>query len=309
MRAKSAWALAIAQHGVVALFQLLDLGYTLEAIKHRVTIGRLHPIHRGVYAVGRRELTRMGEWMGAVLACGDGAVLSHESAAALWAIRKETWSEIHVSVPRSADPRHAGIEVHRRSALPSEDSTSRRNIPVTEPVRTLIDLGTRLRPYALEAAINEADKLDLIDPAALGAALQDRRGERGVRPLRWILERGEFVLTDSELERRFLRIAKRSALGKPLTQQWVNGFRVDFYWPELSLVVETDGLRYHRTPSEQARDRLRDQAHVAAGMKQLRFTHWQVRYDPKQVERTLRAAVSIERGPPSSPPLTGLRGL
>jgi very-short-patch-repair endonuclease len=262
-----------------------------------------------VYAVGRRELTRIGEWMAAVLACGDGAVLSHESAAALWAIRGETASEIQVSVPRRADPRHPGIEVHRRSALPSEDLTSRRNIPVTTPVRTLIDLGTRLRSHAIEAAINEADKLDLVDPVSLGARLMDRRGQRGVRPLRKILDRGEFVLTDSELERRFLPIAKRAGLGMPLTQQWVNGFRVDFYWPELGLVVETDGLRYHRTPSEQARDRVRDQAHIAAGLTPLRFTHWQVRHDPKQVERTLRAAVSIGRGPPSSPPLTGLRGL
>jgi very-short-patch-repair endonuclease len=301
--------LAAAQHGVVALFQLLDLGYTLEAIKHRVAIGRLHPIHRGVYAVGRRELTRMGEWMAAVLACGDGAVLSHESAAALWAIRAESGRRIHVSVPRSADPRHLGIEVHRRSSLVAEDLTRRDDIPVTTPVRTLIDLGARLRPYALEATINEADKLDLIDPVALGAALEDRRGQRGVRPLREILDRGELVLTDSELERRFLRIAKRAAIGNPLTQQWVSGFRVDFYWPELGLVVETDGLRYHRTPGEQARDRVRDQAHTAAGLTPLRFTHWQVRHNPKQVERTLRAAVSIRHRPSSSPRLTGLGGL
>jgi len=75
----------------------------------------------------------------------------------------------------------------------------------------------------------------------------------------------------------------------------VSGFRVDFYWPDLGLVVETDGLRYHRTPTEQARDRLRDQAHVAAGLAPLRFTHWQVRYDPKQVERTLRAAAGRPR--------------
>jgi hypothetical protein len=297
-RANRAWSLARTQHGVSALFQLMALGYTLRAVKHRVDTGRLHPIHRGVYAVGRRELTRMGEWMGAVLACGDGAVLSHESAAALWAIRKETMSEIHVSVPRSADPRHAGIEVHRRSALPSEDRTSRRNIPVTTPVRTLIDLGTHLRPYALEAAINEADKLDLIDPAALGAVLQDRRGQRGVRPLREILERGEFVLTDSELERRFLPIARRAGLGTPLTRGWVNGFRVDFHWPDLGLVVETDGLRYHRTPSQQTKDRVRDQTHLAAGLTPVRFTHWQVRYDRGHVERTLRAAARrcLEQG-------------
>jgi very-short-patch-repair endonuclease len=294
-RSRRAWVLAATQHGVIALFQLVALGYSLRSIKHRVATGRLHPIHRGVYAVGRRELTRKGEWFAAIVACGDGAALSHQSAAALWAIRAESGRRIHVSVPRSADPRHPGIEVHRRSSLAAEDLTRRDQIPVTTPLRTLIDLGTRLPSYVLEAAINEADKLDLIDPVALRAALDQRRGQRGVRPLREILERGEFVLTDSELERRFLPIAKRAALGKPLTQQWVNGFRVDFYWPELGLVVETDGLRYHRTPTEQARDRLRDQAHVAAGLAPLRFTHWQVRYDPKQVERTLRAAAGRPR--------------
>jgi hypothetical protein len=297
-RARRAWSLAKTQHGVIALFQLIALGYTLRAVKHRIDIGRLHPIHRGVYAVGRRELTRMGEWMAAVLACGDGALLSHESAAALWAIRSETASKIQVSVPRRADPRHPGIEVHRRSSLVAEDVTCRDNIPVTTPVRTLIDLGTRIPLYALEAAINEADKLDLVDPVALGAELENRRGQRGVRPLREILERGEFVLTDSELERRFLPIAKRAGLGTPLTQEWVNGFRVDFHWPNLRLVVETDGLRYHRTPSQQTKDRVRDQTHIAAGLTPLRFTHWQVRYDPGRVERTLRAAARVGAGRP-----------
>jgi len=210
----------------------------------------------------------------------------------------------HISVPRQSDPRHAVIETHRRGSLPREDLTRHHNIPVTTPVRTLIDLGTRLRPRVLEAAINEADKLDLIDPPSLRRALDERRGQRGVRPLREILDRGEFVLTDSELERRFLPIARRAGLPKPSTQQWINGFRVDFYWHDLGLVVETDGLRYHRTPSEQARDHVRDQAHIAAGLTPLRFTHWQVRYDPNHVEHTLRAAA--RRTQPAS---TGLGGL
>lgn len=233
--------------------------------------------------------------MAAVLACGEQAVLSHDSAASLWSLRGEPNREIHVSVPRNADPKHAGIAVHRRSSVRGEDVALNANIPVTSPVRTLVDLGTRLPSYELEAAINEADKLDLIDPVALRAALDERRGQRGVRPLREILERGEFVVTDSELERRFLPIARRAGLPKPLTQQKVNGFRVDFHWPDLGLVVETDGLRYHRTPSQQTKDRVRDQAHVAAGLTPLRFTHWQVRYDPTHVERTLQAATRRAR--------------
>ncbi len=191
----------------------------------------------------------MGEWMAAVLACGDGAALSHESGAALWEVRHDRAAEIHVSVPRSSDPRHPGVRVHRRSALPAEDLTRHKNIPVTTPVRTLVDLGTCLPGYALEAAINEADKLDLIDPSALRTALEDRRGQRGVRPLREILDRGEFVLADSELERRLLPIAKRAGLAMPLTQRWVNGFRVDFYWPDLGLVVETDGCAITGRPA------------------------------------------------------------
>jgi very-short-patch-repair endonuclease len=304
-RARRAWEIARTQHGVIALFQLMELGYTLPAVKHRIAIGRLHPIYRGVYAVGRRDLTRLGEWMAAVLACGDGGVLSHHSAAALWKIRKERARRVHVSVPRVSDPRHPGVRVHRCSSLPDEELARRENIPVTTPIRTLLDLGTSLAMEALEAAINEADKLELVGPAALRSAVEGRRGQRGVRPLRKILDRGDFVLTDSELERRFLPIARAAGLGVPLAQQHVNGFRVDFYWPDLGLVVETDGLRYHRTASQQMRDRVRDQAHIAAGLTALRFTHWQVRYDAGHVKRTLRATARRCTAPPHLP-LTGL---
>jgi very-short-patch-repair endonuclease len=104
-----------------------------------------------------------------------------------------------------------------------------------------------------------------------------------------VLDIRTFTLTDSETEQRFLPIAKRAGLPLALTRECVNGFKVDFYWPELGLLVETDGLRYHRTPAEQARDRLRDQVHTAAGLTCLRFTRAQVRYDPRHVETTLAA--------------------
>ena len=104
-----------------------------------------------------------------------------------------------------------------------------------------------------------------------------------------MLDHRTFVLTDSELERRFLPIARRAGLTKPETGAWLNGFKVDFYWPELGLVVETDGLTYHRIPAEQTRDRRRDQAHTAAGLVPLRFTRAQVAFEPGHVEETLRA--------------------
>jgi very-short-patch-repair endonuclease len=227
--------------------------------------------------------------MAAVLSCGPEGVLSHDSAAALWRIRPDRAGAIHVTTPPHADHRQAGLIAHRRSTLRESDVTRYRDIPVTTPVQTLIDIATLLPTPALEAAVNEADKHDLAYPEQLRAELDARKGLPGVAHLRGLLDRSTFVLTDSELERRFLPIARRVGLGQPQTQARVNGFRVDFYWPELRLVVETDGLRYHRTPAQQARDHVRDQAHIAAGLIPLRFTHWQIRYDPAYVDETLTA--------------------
>lgn len=267
--------------------QLLELGFTSEAIRHRLDKGRLHPARTGVYAVGRPELSGHGRWMAAVLACGSGAALSHGSAAALWGIGNERDHEIELSVPAANRARPSGLRVHRRASLAGSDATTRHAIPLTSPVRTLLDLASYLSRAQLEAAVNAADKLDLIDPDSLRSALESRAGQPGVRALRDLLDRHTFVLTDSELERRFLPIARRAGLRSPITGRYLNGFKVDFFWPDLGLVVETDGLRYHRTPTQQARDRRRDHAHMAAGLTPIRFSHAQVRYEPDYVRRTL----------------------
>jgi very-short-patch-repair endonuclease len=296
-RAARLWELADRQHGIVARTQLLELGLHPQAIKRRVRSGRLHRLSGGVYAVGRPQITRHGRWMAAVLSCGPHAVLSHGSAAALWEIGDERAGWTEVSVLMLSPRRRGGIVVHRRPALAAADVTMRDGIPLTAPVRTLVDIAARLPRKRLEAAINEADKLGLTDPEELRAAIDELRGQRGTGKLRSVLDRRTFVLTDSELERRFLPIARRAGLRAPETQRMVNGFRVDFYWPELGLIVETDGLRYHRTPAQQAADRVRDQTHIAAGLTPLRFTHAQVRYEPGHVEETLQAITERLRGP------------
>jgi predicted transcriptional regulator of viral defense system len=285
MARKKLQSLLASQHGVVTRAQFLGLGFTSEAIDHRIERGRLFRIHAGVYAVGRPELTRYGRWMAAVLSCGRGAALSHESAAVLWGIRSREGRGIELTAP--GYHRRAGITVHRRQ-LADGEVTRRQGIPVTAPVSTLVDLAARV-PRRLEAAVKEADKLDLTDPARLRAEVDALGGRAGVRAIRELLDRRSFTLTDSELERRFLPLACRAGLPAPLTGAWVSGFKVDFYWPDLGLVVETDGLRYHRTPEQQARDRLRDQTHTAAGLTCLRFTWAQVASEPAHVEATLRA--------------------
>jgi very-short-patch-repair endonuclease len=267
---------------------LLGLGFSAAAIRHRVATGRLHPVMRGVYAVGRRELTREGRWMAAVLACGEGAMLSHGSAAALWGIGEERWGRIDVSIRRRGEHRRAGLRVRSRPSLPADDMTTRNGIPVTCVARTLLDRATELGPGALERAVNDADKLDLIDPEALREALEGYAGEPGARVLRTLLDKRTFRLSDSKLEMHFRPIARAAGLPQPLTKEWVNGFEVDFFWPDLGLVVETDGLRYHRTPAEQTRDHLRDQTHTAEGLTELRFSHYQIKYERRHVLDILR---------------------
>lgn len=289
--AANVWALVRRQHGVVTRGQLVAHGMGAAAIRHRLSTGRLHRCARGVYAVGRPQLTREGSWMAAVLSCGLGAALSHGSAAALWGIDRERTAEIEVSVPAPRAPRRPGIRVHRRANLTSADVATHLSIPLTNPTRTLLDLASRLSPPALEYAINEADKLDRIDPERLRSALDRHPGQPGVAVLRGVLDRRTFTLTDSELERRFLPITREAGLALPLTGQRVNGFKVDFYWPDLGLVVETDGLRYHRTAAQQTRDRRRDQAHAGAGLTPLRFTHAQIASEPEYVRETLTAVV------------------
>ncbi len=237
-----------------------------------------------------RELTGRGTWMAAVLSCGPSAGAQPRTARP----RCGDWA-----FPTARD-RGLGARLRRARAPPASSSTggrtsarrdvaARDGIPVTTPVCTLVDIALGLGREELEAAINAADRRELVDPERLRRALDELPRRPGVVNLRAALDRRTFVLTDSALERLFLPLAREAGLGRPLTGVRLNGFKVDFYWPDLGLVVETDGLRYHRTPAQQATDRLRDQAHTAAGLTPLRFTHAQVRHDPGHVRRTLAA--------------------
>jgi hypothetical protein len=212
--------------------------------------------------------------MAAVLTCGPKAALSHRSAAMLWGFGQEHPGYVEVSVRRSSETRIRGIRCHRRPTLAASEIATRRGIPLTQPAQTFLDLVGVMGPRNLERAINEADKLDVIDADELRRALDQRTGEMGVRPLRRILDKHTFRLSDDELERLFRPLADAAGLPVPFTKHMVNEFEVDFFWPDLGLVVETDGWRYHRTPSAQSRDALRFQTHVANGLTPLRFSHY-----------------------------------
>jgi very-short-patch-repair endonuclease len=248
--------------------------------------------------VGRPGLNRKGELLAHALACGDDAFVAGHSAAGLYAVRPPPPANapVDITIASSRRCRVGGVRV-RECGLEACDRGWFEGVPVTSPARTLVDIALDLSGEELERAMNLADSLDLIDPEGLRAACDRLAPRPGVRPLRVLLDRRTLRLTDSILEQRFLAIVRRTGLPPPLTQRRVDGFRTDFAWPELGLVVETDSLRYHRTPAEQYRDRRRDQAHHLAGRTPLRFTHAQVTFEAGYVEAVLGAAPSSVQKP------------
>lgn len=273
----------------------MEGGLTPKAISHRIRSGRLHPLHRGVYAVGRPDTSLHGRWLAAVLSCGPAALLSHRSAAVLWGLADASIeAEVEVVVPRTKVRRTSGIRVHRRVDLGPEHRREIAGIPLTDPISTLVDLASCVVEWRVERAINAADRLDLVDPETLRAAVPDLPPRPGMARLRRLL--GLDALTDTGLERKFLGLARSVGLPSPETQAWVNGYRVDFYWRDLGLVVEVDGWRYHRTAGEQATDNRRDHSHTRSGLTTLRIAENQIRYEPQTVKATLLAAVARSPG-------------
>ena len=283
--AAQAWAIARRSHGIVTRAELLALGFSRQAIEHRLHNGRLYRHAPGVYSVGTPDLTKHGRLMVAVKQCGAGAVLSHLSAAVLWGIWSREPRRITVTVPRRRNPRAAGVQVRRRTLAP-EDLAENFGIPVTSPLRTVIDFAAEHGTNATERVVLEADARNVLRADTLRGQLVGRR-EPGAPLLCAILDRDAFVLTESELERLLVPLALRAGLGRPETQVMVNGHRVDFYFRDIDLVVEANGLRYHRTALQQKKDRLREQAHAAAGTASVAFTHHQIAYEPDYVVATL----------------------
>jgi very-short-patch-repair endonuclease len=289
--------LAAAQHGVVARRQLVALGLGRRAIDHRLALRRLHPVHRGVFAVGHRVLSRYGVWMSAVLAAGPDAVLSHRSAAALWGIRDTARANVDVIAPRRLGTRPR-IDAHR-IALPADEVTVERGIPVTTPARTLLDLAQVLTPHQLERAITEAEIRRLTSPHPLDALVARHAGGRGTATLKRILEGlheiGE-TITRSELEDRFLGLLDAHDLPRPRTNRKIGAIEADAVWPRQRLIAELDGFATHATRAAFEKDRARDRALQVAGWRVVRITWRQLREDPAtiaaQLEALLRDTVS-----------------
>jgi very-short-patch-repair endonuclease/predicted transcriptional regulator of viral defense system len=289
-------ALADRQHGRVARWQLLALGYGPDAIKYRVGIGRLHAVHQGVYAVGHTGSTAKSGWISAVLACGPEAVLSHRHAAALWELRGSPTGPVHVTVPSRNGRNRPGIKIHRASQLLPEERTEIDGIPVTSLARTLLDYAEDTTTLWLERAFETADRRDLLDLNAIEAQLERSPGRRGRQRLSKLVDgyRGPGPELRSELERRFWRLIEEAGLPLPLTNVVVEGELVDAYWPNERLVVELDGYGYHRTRRDFENDRERDRILELARVQRLRITYDRLRHKPHAAVQDVR--VLLRRG-------------
>ena len=280
-------ALAERQHGVVAIWQLLELGLGPDAVQYRVSIGRLHRVHRGVFALGHRKLTREGLRMAAVLAYGPEAVLSHRSAAAHWGIGHASY-KYDVTIPHSKRSRKT-IRAHTAKLHP-DDRTVHDGIPITTPSRTILDLAATLTKDQLTYVIEEADRKHLLDIAALDRAVARRPRAAGVARLRAVLKtyRGP-ADTRSKLERKFRRLIHRAGLPEPQFNVVIAGITVDVIWPHWKLVVELDGEPYHNNPRAFENDRIRDATLQKHDLRVLRVTGDRMDNAPNSVLADIKA--------------------
>jgi hypothetical protein len=286
--------LARKQHGVISAWQLGALGYSKDDIGHGVATGRLHQIHHAVYAVGHAGISRHGQSLAAVLSCGDGALLSHRSAAWLWGLTKRFTLPIEVTAASPRRTREA-IRVHSAEAIVPEDRAELEGIPVTAIPRTLLDFAA-VDPHYLGFALDNGHRLGLIDLPAVDALIARSRGFRGVARLRTAMEihRGP-AFTRSGLERRFLELVRRSGLPTPSSNSFVEGYELDAYWPAERFAVELDTYDYHGSPRAFEQDRIRQENLKLAGIEIVRVTGNRLDREPRRVMHRLEQLLAQRR--------------
>lgn len=262
-------ALAARQHGVVSGAQCLAQGMTRRQIEVRLSTGRWYAVHRGVYAVGHDALSDFGRYWAAVLACGDGAVGSHRTAASLWLLQPHHRSWPHMTAPTQRRQR-SGIVVHETRLLRPSDSARRHGIPVTSLTRTLRDLARIAGPEETETAVRAAERIHAFDRTALNRPVPKR-------------------YTRGELEKRLLRMLRDYGLELPeLNVQW-HGVELDAVWWAVRLVAEIDDWDTHRDRDSFTSDRRRDRALTIASLRPIRLTYEDLEDQADRTARDLRA--------------------
>lgn len=273
---------ACQQHGIVTRKQLLRAGISRRQLEWRVKAKRLRPLYRGVYVAGPL-IAPLARDMAAVLACGEGAVLSHVSAARLWALlpRQVSNRPVDVTIPGRDRGRRPGIRAHRVARLDAQDVAAVDGIALTAPPRTIIDIGSVVGARALEQAVARAERERLLRMSELKALLDRQPGRPGARAVRALLDgHARPALTRSEAEERLLELIRKHHLPAPEVNVLVGGHEVDFLWRSERILVEVDGFAFHSSRASFESDRRRDGELAALGFHVIRVTWRQVVEEP-----------------------------
>ncbi len=286
--------LASRQHGVVTRVQLLGAGVSSDMVDRRLKAGRLRRLLRGVYLVGPLSAPHTQE-MASVLTCGDDAVVSHRSAAALWGMLplRDDSASVDVIVV-GGRPRHrAGLRVHCVRTLHPDEVTRFDGIPITTPARTLYDLAACVAHRELERALAEGFAQRLTSHSHVLSLMRRHPRRRGVDRLLALIERGASPpLTRSAAEEQFLGLIRKAQLREPEVNMQVEGYEVDFVWRSERLVVEIDGRAFHSSDRSFESDRRRDGVLVAAGLRVMRVTWRQIVNEPEALLVRLTQALA-----------------
>jgi predicted transcriptional regulator of viral defense system/very-short-patch-repair endonuclease len=294
--------LATRQFGVVSRAQLRLLGMSRSAIEHAVQTGRLHPIFRGVYALGGVPIGTRGRMYAATLTCGDGTVVSHRSAAALMGLLDKAPLSVHVIGRRERGRTIDGIRSHPASFLAVHETGTFDGIPCTSPARTLVDVATEVGMQTLRSCFERAAARGILDVAAVEASL--RPGRPGAPAIRTLLDEwrpalpaGSKPKLKSPLEAMVLPLLAKRGLHAPRCNapvQLAEGRRieVDFLWPEQRFVLEADSRDYHGTDAAFERDRWRDRELMRAGYGWLRVTKRQAEREAEAVAAAIASRLT-----------------
>lgn len=296
---------ATCQGGTVSLDQLGEAGISPRSASRRNDKGSLHRIHRGVYVVGHRSISRAARLRAALLACGEGGVISHGTAAALWGLWDEWPALIDVTVPEQAGRKVDEVRCRRCRYPLEEEITEHLGVRCTTPARVFVDLAGMCRLATVRRAVERAAVLKLLDLDAAYRAVHFAKGRRGLRGLvavldAWRTPDGKPQDVRSDFEALVLPRLVAMGLPRPLCNETLRleGERlmVDFLWPAQKVVVETDGAATHQTPVAFQRDRHRDQLLIAAGYRVPRVTWDQMRVElDAVVARVARTLVVASR--------------
>lgn len=271
----------------------MKAGLNRDAITYRLEVGRLHRLYRNVYAVGHVPPSPASRAMAAVLTCGEGAVLSHRSAAAMWGFGPRWRGPVEVTADERH--RHRGVRMHLSRTLTARDVTTHFGIPITRPARTLVDLADALDDRALARSVNEAQVQHRVSLDVLAAQLARSPGRRGVGRLRRFVELAD-APTRSDLEDAFLAFTERHGLPRPEVNETVAGYEVDVLWRAHRLIVELDSRQFHDYDQPFERDRDKDAALLAAGFPVVRVTWTRMRDWPDREAERLRRLLA-QRSP------------